>query len=989
MSQPSGIMNSSSSGSLNSQSSTILAELSDGAVLVILENILNVRVAETPSGNSLGDGSKFSVLQHVRDLLASWSESDSPVNFEDVIATIFLEVITKHVDGSVNQSSDAASLLTEWFLESIERSYNEERNHPKRSNNPRVQHLLHEIRCQGTNYIGLVLQGAFCETKSHTSPLLSPLLNDKLPSGLLTDLATLYHTDWSAFSKIFSPLIRGLWQRMRSGSILDNSHRMPLVALQQLCEIKVASPTGAGVRPFAQLLIEQENFVPAPISQAAGHEICSNAFLAPFFAVSVLYDDDRKLAEQYFPGTLNVDTSSNNALQKELEFTRGTLHKTVHGILANQSSRESCIKFLAEVLRLNSNRTKIQNDRRGTCSDGPMLNYLSVFQLLSLKVKLDKIDPYYPFHPQSLMDLKNDTRIKCDTKELEQWTANLPNTGHTWTEPKFPTQCWFLTLQAHHVALIPSLNNYQRLLRQTRELQKLVAELSSEEQRWLNGPNASRNTRMLKRWRTELKILSKTKQSMDCIVLHEDFIKRCLNFYSSVAEYLNSVLMPGLGVGESPKLPLNSEVPAVFANLPEWYVEDIAEFLLFALQYSSVIVADSLDNSIVLWLLVMLCSPNYMRNPYLAAKLVEVLFVINPQLQGGRTEFLYRKIMANSIAELHLPSSLMKFYTDVETTGASSEFYDKFTIRYHISIIIKSMWESPIHRNSIVNESKSGKQFVRFINMLMNDTTFLLDESLDSLKRIHEVQEQQRNTTEWAALAAETQQNRIRQLQTDERQCRSYLTLARETVDMFHYLTEGIKEPFLRPELADRLSAMLNFNLTQLCGSKCKNLKVKNAEKYGWEPRRLLSQLVDIYLHLDCDNFAAALAGDERSFKKELFEDAAAIMEKHGIKGEAQLSQFRALGLRAYNIAIQNMRQETDYSDAPEEFRDPLMDTLMDDPVVLPSGKVMDRSVIMRHLLNSNTDPFNRQPLSEDMLTDATELKLRIQEWKNKKHTTA
>lgn len=140
--------------------------------------------------------------------------------------------------------------------------------------------------------------------------------------------------------------------------------------------------------------------------------------------------------------------------------------------------------------------------------------------------------------------------------------------------------------------------------------------------------------------------------------------------------------------------------------------------------------------------------------------------MINPQLQGGRTEILYSKIMANSIAELHLPSSLMKFYTDVEVTGASTEFYDKFTIRYHISIIIKSMWSSPLHRYvrlynktfltdscllklinyiahvclfcfcrmSIVNESKSGKQFVRFVNMLMNDTTFLLDESLDSLK---------------------------------------------------------------------------------------------------------------------------------------------------------------------------------------------------------------------------------------------------------------
>lgn len=75
-----------------------------------------------------------------------------------------------------------------------------------------------------------------------------------------------------------------------------------------------------------------------------------------------------------------------------------------------------------------------------------------------------------------------------------------------------------------------------------------------------------------------------------------------------------------------------------------------------------------------------------------------------------------------------------------------------------------------------------------------------------------------------------------------------------------------------------------------------------------------------------------------------------------------------------------------DYSDAPEEFRDPLMDTLMDDPVLLPSsGKIMDRAVILRHLLNSSTDPFNRQPLTEDMLRPVEELRLRIEAWKNQK----
>lgn len=37
--------------------------------------------------------------------------------------------------------------------------------------------------------------------------------------------------------------------------------------------------------------------------------------------------------------------------------------------------------------------------------------------------------------------------------------------------------------------------------------------------------------------------------------------------------------------------------------------------------------------------------------------------------------------------------------------------------------------------NGIVSFAcSSGKEFVKFVNLLMNDTTFLLDESLDALK---------------------------------------------------------------------------------------------------------------------------------------------------------------------------------------------------------------------------------------------------------------
>ena len=65
---------------------------------------------------------------------------------------------------------------------------------------------------------------------------------------------------------------------------------------------------------------------------------------------------------------------------------------------------------------------------------------------------------------------------------------------------------------------------------------------------------------------------------------------------------------------------------------------------------------------------------------------------------------------------------------------------------------------------------------------------------------------------------------------------------------------------------------------------------VKNAVNYGWEPRRVLDQLTDIYLHLDSEVFANALAADERSFRFELFEDAANRLERALIKSPVQVS---------------------------------------------------------------------------------------------------
>lgn len=58
-------------------------------------------------------------------------------------------------------------------------------------------------------------------------------------------------------------------------------------------------------------------------------------------------------------------------------------------------------------------------------------------------------------------------------------------------------------------------------------------------------------------------------------------------------------------------------------------------------------------------------------------------------------------------------------------------------------------------------------QFVRFVNMLINDTTFLLDESLDSLKSINETQQMMANVGEWEG------QPRVSVLMINVRHCKN------------------------------------------------------------------------------------------------------------------------------------------------------------------------------------------------------------------------
>jgi len=183
----------------------------------------------------------------------------------------------------------------------------------------------------------------------------------------------------------------------------------------------------------------------------------------------------------------------------------------------------------------------------------------------------------------------------------------------------------------------------------------------------------------------------------------------------------------------------------------------------------------------------------------------------------------------------------------------------------------------------------------------------------------------------------------------------------------------------MAPEIVDRLAAMLDYNLEALAGTRTSELNVKDKAKYNFKPRELLSVIVQVYLNLcDQSEFVQAVANDGRSYRKELFEKAAQLCKNHSLKAPTEIEKLLLFVVQVEQ-AKATMQAEEELGEVPDEFLDPLMYTVMRDPVILPTSRaVIDRSTIKSHLLSDAKDPFNRMPLTiEDVIPDV-ELKAKI-----------
>lgn len=717
-----------------------------------------------------------------------------------------------------------------------------------------------------------------------------------------------------------------------------------------------------------------------------------NTLLGPFFRISPLQTE---VTKTYFAGPRTLDRGAIKNAQNALQITVNTHQVDLKDIVnafvrASTEARNKLLDWFAYIMNTNHKRRAMQYDPREVASDGFMINTTVVLDYLcepfmdSTFSKVDRIDVGY-FRRSPRVDIKEETKLNADQAQSDAFYAQkLDGTSN------FISEVFFLTLAAHHYGSEATNAKLKSLDKDIKFFEKHLKTLEADRLKLANSPHQLAMFDISVRRHTEvLERAMCLKYAIEGCLLDEKMQGRSLQFMRYVSVWLLRVASQSDYKPDKPMaLPLPKEQPEAFKCLPEYALQDIVDNFKFVFRYVPQIILSAVGDEMIALSVTFLESSDYVRNPYLKSVLVTLLYSGTWPTYHLRKGVLGDAMTNSNFANKYLLHAVMKFYIECESTGAHTQFYDKFNIRYEIFQIIKCIWSNDFYKEQLGRQSRVDKEFfLRFVNLLLNDATFVLDEALSKFPKIHDLQKELREN---ASLSQEDRSSKEEELHSLEGQATSYMQLANETVAMMKLFTKALSESFTLPEIVRRLADMLDFNLDLLVSSKSQNLKVENADKYHFNPKTLLPDLADIFLNLGkAQSFVEAVAADGRSYKPELFDRASYIMTSRSLKAKEELEAWDELKGRIAKAKSELDQAELDFGEIPDEFEDPIMGILMTDPILLPSGNIVDRSTISQHLLSDQTDMFTRRPMKIEDVVPADDLRQKIDAWKAEKLAAA
>ncbi|CAN9305338.1 unnamed protein product [Alternaria sp. RS040] len=735
--------------------------------------------------------------------------------------------------------------------------------------------------------------------------------------------------------------------------------------------------------PLVAALAQSETFLPANIE---AQHIETHSFLGPFFRLSPM---QAEVAMNYFAGSSAVDkgliANAQRAVRMTLQTHQEELLDITNTFIKNKESREKMLDWLALTVNKNHMRRAMQVDKKKVSSDGFMVNVTVILDRLcepfmdATFAKIDRIDIDY-LRRSPRVDIQDETKINADQKTSDEFYSTKASGTNN-----FISEVFFLTVAAHHYGLEAANTKLSTLQKDVKWLEKELVKLEPERSKYMTSQaQLAIFDNHVKKMKDQIERGKCSILAIQGVLLDETMQARSMQLMRYVIVWLLRIASPGTSFPKSElQLPLPKEQPVEFKCLPEYFVEDIVGNFKFITRYMPHIITTTQCEELVKICIAFLRSSEYIKNPYLKSGLVTILFHGVWGIPGRPKGVLGDTLFAHDFAMKHLLHALMKFYIECESTGTHTQFFDKFNIRYEIFQVIKCIWPNPIYREHLATEARVNLDFfVQFVNLLLNDVTFVLDESFTAFKEIHDLSRELKNAP--ANMEQTARQEQEEKLASAQGKAKSYMQLTNETVAMLKLFTEALADSFTKKEVVVRLAHMLDYNLEALVGPKKSQLKVENPEEYGWNPRNMLAEVTDVYLNLESkQSFIDAVATDGRSYREEYMTEAYKILQRFKLKSPEQMEQWQSMSDRIKEAKAQADMVEADLGEIPDQYLDPILASLMEDPVTLPISKqIVDRGTIQAHLLSDPHDPFNRTPLKIEDVIPNDELREEIQNWK-------
>eukprot|EP00741_Cyanophora_paradoxa_P002479 tig00000076_g2403.t1 len=751
------------------------------------------------------------------------------------------------------------------------------------------------------------------------------------------------------------------------------------------------------------------------------------------------YPDPNNISQQALD---DAHKSIRLALRPLHEALRDIMLKLLRG---GPGPKSKALDWIAKMIDANFDKTKYHYDPRLYATHGFTLNLCAVMLelfkpfleglsppgakpaiQLPAAEKRKKFDPNY-YQESARMDVSKDTKIAVESAELDAWvdkrnlariqawqhrqkevqtagprpstssgtSASASESGEKppLVEYPFSTECYFMMLRSIFVGFTPA-------VKELKHLQENFWRYKEAYEKSKNIPSTGpQHDEQMKKLKEEYDQCSRDIFAFEAQLLEPEFASGILKVAALSGEYLLDLVDPNRqGPSSLPTPP-----PMEFAALPEHLIDDIFEaYTTFlyngrnATMFDGMAGASRVECPSLLVPIVNLAAyfvplPAYARNPYLRSKLAELLsaFMTHKVSKNSDPILLVDHLEKIPAARDYLVTGMMRLYVDIEHTGSHTQFYDKFNVRHHISQVIEKMWVSQHFRKRVHAEYQASVPretgvFMRFVNFLLNDFNFLLEDCLGNLKRIRDLQ-QMPKTPEWTMKSEQERRELQAELEQKEKMVASFMRLADDSVKMLVMLSAELGEPFVEAQMVDRIAASLNETLKRLVGPACIELKVENPDKLYWRPKELLKNIMMVYLHLQkYKQFPEAVIKEKRSYDTGLLVRAGGIARRVGLFPEPTLAEWDSFAAICGSLEAHANEEEEQLGEVPDEFLDPITAEIMDDPVTLPtSGNICDRSVITRHLLSDETDPFNRKHLTVEQLIPNVELKEKIQAFRD------